>query len=247
MQPVLHTHLPEDMRQGRSLPGVQPVIGPWLRVDEAYAGQMALRSALMKERPEEVLWSDPDALQAGRELLDMVLDALPALGFEVGADVQCPDGRKVRVSRTEPFKMLGQLVQCDFCVLTKVGDEHVLKGAILCFPASWRLDEKAGQPLTAIHSPVDENTNDLGRRVQRMFDAVKPGRALWRFNQLWYDDPALFQPRSQSSPRPVGAGWGQYLRSERQTILRLPKTGAVVFAIHTYVLSSGTADRALPR
>jgi hypothetical protein len=33
-----------------------------------------------------------------------------------------------------------------------------------------------------------------------------------------------------------------YLRSERQCVLRLPKTRACVFSIHTYVLARTTAQ-----
>ena len=62
-----------------------------------------------------------------------------------------------------------------------------------------------------------------------------------RFNQLWYRDPELYQPRPAGAPRRVGAGSaaGPYYRSERQTLLRLPDTRAVIFAIHTYVLARG--------
>ena len=46
-------------------------------------------------------------------------------------------------------------------------------------------------------------------------------------------------PVDEDEPRRVGAGSreGPYYRTERQTLLRLPRTRAVVFAIHTYVLA----------
>lgn len=238
--PILQTHLPSDMRTSRPLPGIQPLLdGDWLRVDEAYAGQMAERGRLMSERCDAVHWLDENALPAAQELLEAILRQLPGLGFEVEGDhVTCPDGRKVCVSRTMPLLTLGALVQEDFCLLQKRGNQHVLTGAILCFPASWRLVEKVGRPLTAIHDPVPEYDGNLAARVQRMFDGVKVGRPLWRFNQLWYDDPTLHQPRSVVTPREIrdGPGDAQYYRSERQCIFRLPETQAVVFSIHTYVL-----------
>ncbi|SPH20834.1 hypothetical protein ASD8599_01575 [Ascidiaceihabitans donghaensis] len=238
--PILQTHLPSDMRTSRRLPGIQPLIdGDWLRVDEAYAGQMAERGRLMVQHHDAVHWLDPEALPAAQELLETTLAQLSDLGFEVEGDhVTTPDGRKVCVSHTMPLLSLGALVQEDFCLLQKRGNEHVLTGAILCFPASWRLAEKVGRPLTAIHDPVPEYDGNLAARVQRMFDGVKVGRPLWRFNQLWYDDPSLHQPRSVVSPREIreGPGEAQYYRSERQCIFRLPETQAVVFSIHTYVL-----------
>jgi hypothetical protein len=168
----------------------------------------------------------------------MVLrDAWP----EAGARLTRSDGVEVVVNRNDPLGTLCRLVQEDFCILQKpegqASDQHILTGAILCFPASWRLDEKFMAPLIGIHDPVAEYDARLATRVQRLFDGVKPGRPLWRFNVLWYDDPTLFQPRSAHERRTArDAGKAAYLRSEKQSILRLPETGAVVFSIHTYVL-----------
>lgn len=236
----LHRHLPEDMRACRALPGIQPERGPWLRVDEAYAGQMARRCALLSARPEEVLYLDPMAEAGVAELLETALGMLPGLGFErLGDCVTCPDGRKVDVSSTPPLETLGRLFQNDFVLMEQRRHQHVLTAAVLCFPASWLLSEKAGRPLVDIHVPVHDYTPELARRVQRLFDGIKAGQPLWRFNRLWYDDPELFQPRSASAPRRVGSRQttGPFYRSERQTLLRLPDSQAVVFAIHTYVLA----------
>lgn len=234
---ILHNQLPADMRDAKQLPGVQPVKGEWLRIDEAYAEQMAHRIGLLDQRRRSVLWLQSNALAPAQELLDHVLVKLEALGFVVRTDsVICPDGRRVRVDRAQPLDTLGRLVQCDFCLLDRGEAEHVLRGAVLCFPASWRLSEKAGHPLTHIHDPVAEYDAELAKRVQRLFDGVQVGRPLWRFNQLWYADPELHQPRSAAEPQRESRPDFPYFRAERQTILRLPETKWVVFAIHTYVL-----------
>ena len=238
--PILHTHLPDDMRRARGLPGIQPEHGPWLRVDEAYGAQMARRRALLDQVPAHVLYQEPGAIPAAQELLDHVLRILPDLGFaQAGDDVICPDGTRVAATVLSPLEALGRMVQNDFVIMEKRGGEHVLSAAVLCFPASWRLSEKAGRPLTDIHIPVGEYTDDMARRVQRLFDAVRVEQPLWRFNRLWYVDPELHQPRSETEPRRVGSKepTGPYYRTERQTLLRLPANQAVIFAIHTYVLA----------
>ena len=242
MTTILHSKLPEEMQRSTALPGIAPCGSEdWLRVDEAYAAQMARRISLIKTQRSAVLWMDKAAMPAVLELLDEVLQLLPNLGFTVDDDqVRCPDGRTVQVSQNDPLGTLAQLVQEDLCIHEKRGDEHVLLAAVLCFPASWLLSEKVGRPLSAIHAPVAEYDTKLAARVQRMFDGVQIGRPLWRMNQLWYVDPELHQPRSVTSPRaladgPNGAG---FYRSERQCIVRLPKTRAVVFSIHTYVLDA---------
>ncbi len=250
---ILQDAIPYDVLSPRPLPGVAPFAMPdWLHVDSAYAAQMAERGRLLDSARAEVLWMDPGALPAAQELLEMVLAHLPEGFAQAGACVTCPDGRVVRLDRQDPLQTLGRLVQEDLCLLVREGDEHVLKGAVLCFPASWTLAEKAGKPLVRIHAPVAEYDPDIARRVQRLFDGVQPGRPLWRFNALWYVDPALHQPRGEHAPRrPTAPAAARFLRSERQCLVRLPQSGAVVFSIHTYVVTSdalpGAAGSVLDR
>lgn len=241
MAPILHTKLPfapwMDPRTNR-LPGVLPLDSDdWLRVDEAFAAQIAERDRLIAGLPDQVHALLPGAVPAAEELYACVLGRLATQpGYEVGPDaVRRPDGISVALDPAQPLLTLGRLVQEDLCLLEADGDEHVLTGAILCFPASWTLAQKIGRPLSSIHVPVPSYDDGITRRVQRMFDAIRPGQPLWRGNSLLYDDPSLFQPRleGESRPRPVDR---TYLRSERQCLLRLPETQAVVFTIHTYVL-----------
>lgn len=238
---ILQTTLPfapwMDPRTNR-LPGVLPLEGDdWLRVDEAFAAQMVERDRLLAEMPDQVHALLPQGVPAAQELYGRVLARLATEpGYVVGPDaVLRPDGVTVPLDPLQPLLTLGRLVQEDLCLLEAVGDEHVLTGANLCFPASWTLAQKIGRPLSAIHIPVPSYDDGITRRVQRMFDAIRPGQPLWRGNSLLYDDPTLFQPRPEGvhRPRPVEK---TYLRSERQCLLRLPETRAVVFTIHTYVL-----------
>ena len=115
--------------------------------------------------------------------------------------------------------------------------EYRLAAAVLCFPARWLLHEKMGRPLTIIHDPVPDYDDDLARRVNRVFAAVRPERPLVRINWTVHPTPELFLPLGLSDklmmePEPDGR---MYLRTERQTLVRLPETGAVVFGIKTSV------------
>ena len=241
MTMILQTSLPYDPVR-RSLPGVGPLdMAEWLMVDEAFAAQMAERARLLHSRRDEVLAMRPEGQAGAEELLQFVLDWLAshATGYLIGAkEVQRPDGASIVLHRDDPLGTLCQLVQEDFCLLTRQGDEHVLSAAILCFPASWRLADKIGRPLSTIHDPVPEYDTEITRRVQRLFDGVRVGRPMWRYNVLDYADADLFQPDRRTAADREGvarAGTG-YLRSERQCILRLPETGACVFSIHSFVL-----------
>lgn len=245
--PVLQNRLPHvpwmDPATAR-LPGMRPCgAEDWLRVDEAYAGQMAERDWLIATRQPLVHALLPEGWAAAAELLNAALALLARRdGFAVtGASVTRPDGGVVPLDRAFPLITLGRLVQQDLCLMEKQGEESVLTGAILCFPASWTLAQKIGKPMTGIHAPVAHYDEVLARRVQRLFDMVRVGQPMERFNALVYDDPTLHQPRLETErrPRPVER---LYLRSERQVVLRLPETQAVVFSIHTTIVPMTALD-----
>ena len=239
LRPILQSKMPDDLRAAAAarLPAMRPVaLADWLRVDDAYAAQLALKADLIATRRADVIAVRNGAGAALDELLGYVLAHLPD-GFAVSGDaVTRPDGVTVALDLDDPLLTLSQIVQEDLCILEKRGDEHVLTAALLCFPSSWTLAQKIGKPLGAIHVPVAEYDENIARRVQRLFDGVQVGRPLWRANFLRYDDAALFQPRREDDPRPVGGPDARFERSERQTVLRLPDTGAVVFSIHVSVV-----------
>ena len=245
---ILHTrlsHAPWQSPQTARLPGTTPVAETeWLTVDEAFAPQLAERARLLARTREAVCAARPGSEAAQAELYDTVLAALDARPDydRTGGAMRRPDGVTVPLDAGDPLGTLGRLVQEDLCLMEKPAGagEHVLTAAILCFPANWTLAEKLGRPLTAIHDPVPDYDSGLAARVQRLFDGLRPveagGRILMRMNALDHARPELFQTRPQAETRPQGSGRGGWLRIERQTLRRLPRTGAVVFAIHTTVL-----------
>jgi len=241
MSDICQTRYPDALRVARPLPGIAPLAPDgWIETDEAYGAQMARRETLIKDQRDQVLAYSDESLDARVEVLALALELLRTrAGYSVSQrSVSSPDGRIVDLSG-EPLETLGQLIQEDICILEKPagGSEHVLSAACLCFPASWMLSEKIARPMVAIHEPVDEYDDLIARRVQRLFDGVQVGRPLWRFNQLWYLDAELHQPRSAfARSEDVTDRQRNFLRMEKQSLVRLPKTRAVVFSIHTFVL-----------
>lgn len=242
-QPILQDRLPLhpwEHPATRRLPGIQPVQGrDWLRVDEAYAPQMALRDRLIAGQPEVVHALLPEARPAADELYATILTWL---GDEPGftltdREVTRPDGVTVALDPAQPLLTLGRLVQQDLCLMQAKGSEYDLTAAILCFPASWTLTQKLGRPMTGIHQPVEIYDETLAARVHRLFTAIKPDQPLWRMNFFTYDSFHLHHPRVEGDWRRQPTG-RSYVRCERQTLLRLPETQAVLFAIHTIVVDA---------
>jgi hypothetical protein len=216
-------------------PGIAPLKeSEWLQKDATYAAQMALRDDLAALSPHDVIACLPEGLAAAHELLARVRD-------HTGDAAIRADG--VRVPLTgPPMATLCRLVAEDLLILTRPegGAEHVLVAGTLCFPSNWVLREKIGKPLMRIHMPVEEYGAALGARVQRLHDGVAAGRPLWRANWNFVPDPALYTPTPESqkvkrSPAAPCAWQDAWIRVERQTLSRLPQTGAVVFGIQTMI------------
>mgnify|MGYP006275562995 FL=1 len=247
---VFHDRLdgaPFDGPQTARLPGTRPEDSARLIVvDAAYGAQMRLRDRLIAETHAEVVGALDAAAPAVAELCDTILDRLDARDdfLRDGNAVRRPDGLAVALDRASPeavLATLGRLVTEDLCLMAKrPGEaEHRLVAGVLCFPSLWTLHEKLGMGLSRIHAPVPVYDADLAARVQRLFDALPAGRMLVRFNALSPDTPVLHTPRSEAEahgPHATSPGAGRWLRSERQCLLRLPRTGAVLFSIQTRML-----------
>ena len=228
----------------RKLPGVQPVShGRWLFRDDAFAAQMAERDRLVEACPDDIIAQTHEAADAVDELVSLVLKILRRdAGYApveapsgAIAAIRRPDGVEVPFNTRAPMTLLARLVQEDLLILQPgPRGQHVLSAAVLCFPASWTLSQKMGRPLGAIHGPVADYDRNMADRVQRIIDNMFPDAPLWRANWLRYNDPALHRPRPESAPRAFDPEQPWWLRVEYQTFHKLPRTGALVFGIHTF-------------
>ena len=243
--PILHDRLPfapwMEPATAR-LPGMRPCgADDWLRRDEVFAGPMARRDWLIATRQPLVHALLPEGRAAADELYALTLERLGRdAGYVPGpGSMLRPDGVRVALDARFPLVTLGRLVQEDLCLLMPGGAGHVLVGAVLCFPASWTLGEKIGRALLGVHRPVEEYPGELERRVQRLFDGLRVGQVLERFNAFAYEEAELHQPRREGEHRPKSRAPG-FVRSERQCLIKLPQSGAVVFSIHTYVAPIGS-------
>jgi hypothetical protein len=205
---------------------------------------MALRRRLLDERRGEVLAALPGSEAACREVLVQLAGFLPQRfpeRFERDGDVLTNRATGERwdleAPDLEPLDIAGRLVQEDFCILQMIDGELCLTAAVMCFINRWRLADKLGRPTAAIHGPVALYAERLEKPVDRFLSALAPDRPVWRLNWGLTADAARFQPVELLPDPPItaeDAGQRVYLRVERQTVRRLPRTGAVLFGIRTY-------------
>jgi hypothetical protein len=128
----------------------------------------------------------------------------------------------------------------DVCLLAAEATWPLVAGAVL-FPSHWRLAEKLGLPLAAVHERVPGYP---AAQVDRFLDRLRPGQVAWRRNLLLHRDGELHTPEASRAEVPVERWW---LRSERQTFRVLEPSGAVLFTIHTDTAPLAELDAATRR
>ena len=116
------------------LPGTRPISqDEWIICDDAFSQQMALRDKLIETKRDKVLAISDQAYEAAVELSEVALEfSKMTLGYQISNDeVIRPDNVSIKIDLSDPMKFLGRLVQNDFCIMQKVGKEHVLTAASL--------------------------------------------------------------------------------------------------------------------
>ena len=134
----------------------------------------------------------------------------------------------------------------DMCLLTlRPGDEQYrLVGAAVAWPSDWTPADKMGLPLRSLHAPIQGYEEQLASGVDHFMARLKPGAIYGRCNwfiaatgeRRWVAGPPA---QTFAHVTPENAGETLFVRSERQTLRRLPETGAILFTIGIYVSPLG--------
>lgn len=198
----------------------------WFEIDQRCDDDLTLKDELLRNQFDTVVIHSPEANEAAQEL---------ALTVEEWMDHYAPGRRRSRRDSDLPIVTAARQVSDDLCVLVR-DTQWRLRSACVCFPSRWNLASKLGQSLDEIHGPVPGYSSSLAGPTRTVCDRLRPDKPYWRLNWTLLDSPELHQPSSASATRESGLeNW--FFRVERQTLRRLPVSGAIVFAIHTYVAS----------
>jgi hypothetical protein len=233
-------------------PGLSPLgIADWLCCDPDYAAQMAERDKLLAEKRDLVATALPEAAAPLAELRAALTAAALARGEwrDAGDGVVRPDGVKILHS-LDDLAFIGRLAQEDFLLMAPPeggapDGEYRLIGGVLCFPSRWLFSEKLGRAMSEIHYIVPGYAANLASRINRVFAVLAVERPLCRVNWAVHPTDALHQPWSKTwnAPnRPLGQGL--WLRTERQTLVRLEKSRVVAFGIKLSVTPLHALDPA---
>ena len=221
-------YIPLDTKGWRMAMGLRPLdLDHWLEVDDRRDDELAQKRQLLDTAFDVVVATTPDGDAGSAELLAEVASYLETHHREIAVQVDVNEHPVVAASR---------LVQEDLCVLVRT-DVWRLQAASVCFPSRWNLASKLGTSLDDIHLPLPLYYVELSRPTNAFFKRLGPERSFWRLNWTLIDSATLHQPTSaRRSPHGELADW--FFRVERQTLRRLPMSGAIVFTIRNYVASA---------
>lgn len=221
-------------------------LSQWLEPDDELGRYLDEKAALLKKDAENVFRADEDTLPAQREALSLISDHLAKYHADrfqrTGDRITAGSGHSVSLSdeTIPPLMRAGLMIQDDLAILCKRGNEWHLAAGFIAFPSSWLLAEKAGRPMSGVHETVPgfQAGTRNAKLVERIFDNLKPDLPAERFNWSFKGSPSLAMPplkEVDGDPfRPVRPIAANFIRVERQTLRRLPQTGAVLFTIRIY-------------
>ena len=219
----------------------------WIEIDQHYETELAEKRRLLAHRKADVFAVLPEGLSGSQEVLDELVAYLPR---------RFPERFTAHVGIDEslhPLEAASLLVQEDLAVMSPHEGQWVLTAAAVCFPSRWDLASKIGADMHGIHQPVPHYEERIGHATDAMFNKLTVDRSVWRINWTVLDSPELFQPSPTGRKARARGGLGvgefgdaMYFRTERQTLRKLPESGAILFTIRTYCDSLSSLDRRYP-
>lgn len=205
------------------------------------AGAPRFGPALNPIDPETWLTPDTEA---------HVIDWKQALLDQPELTYRClPQGRE---AAREAAQAVGKALHCEtggslIAASRRVSDDLVvmtpdLEGQWRCTaltltaPTFFSIAEVIGRDVAALHGPVPQAAQ-LSARISRVFSGLSVGLVLERFNWTLQYGADRFTPDSRPLKQRAATcdpktDWTQlFLRVERQTIIKLEATGAILFTI----------------
>jgi len=221
--------------------GMAPIaIDDWIDVDDLHAAQCALKADILAREGHEAF----DAMRGSE-----VAQAEAAERLAAHLQRRFPQISTTLAAGEPKLKAISRCVQEDLLLMGRAPQGWTLIAGSLCFPTTWRLSEKIGRPMAAIHAPVPGFAGPMGERIQRIFDHLRPEAPVERHNLSIYADAELRHETTKTfrdrfpGDEPILSR--AHLRVERQTLTRLPETGAILFTVRIHLLRLSEAPARL--
>ncbi|KAJ5885844.1 hypothetical protein N7504_011680 [Penicillium tannophilum] len=231
----------------------------WLTLDKNYMDEHRVRDRLLREKRDNVLQCLPESLVACQEALEEVSEFLcerfPGM-FEKtvqGSDTWIENkatkekfniSGQATVNSTDALEAAVRLTMEDLSVLMINDDgEYYLAASASLFPTGWTVDQRIGWTISQMHEPVPLWHQQVANSVSKFLARLSPTSPMERSNyfvEIKRPDENLFEilyrPGSLCEKALLDPSPNEIMiRRERQTFRRLPRTGAIVFGVKTYL------------
>jgi hypothetical protein len=253
--PNLPRHRPYRYAHALFQIGLQPMeISSWLETGADHAVFMAAKRERLKGSPPLYYRSMSGSLAAQQELLEAAISNVAtycqssfSLADGILTDLLDGSCHYIDGSGLEPLEILGGFLEEDFVLFTNESGKDIIIAASNAYTSSGRIVSCVGRDMHYAHDPVPGLNMQLAARIDRVIRNIQLDRPVVRFN--WFITPIssrLFPEISHQANVAAARDAGQilagdfarsgevlWLRVERQTFVRLPRTGALAFGIHT--------------
>ena len=197
--------------------GLAPLLGSW--VDTTKSDVWRVHKARVREQLGTRVYAVLDeGVAAAGEFAGLVLDLA---------------GRKSGASDAEALWRASLEVADDLVVMQSDDQgKYRLVAASLCSPTGWRLEEKLGATMAEVHGPIPRLNDEIGDQIDRFFTRLPTDRFTQRFNWSLMPHPYLM---SRDEWQVDSASDQLWYRAERQSLRRLPRSGAIAFTIRVHI------------
>lgn len=209
-------------------------------------GPPRFQVALRRIEPERWLSPDPEAHWLPEK--SRRLDADPGRYYRALPEAAAAEAETLhRVAeatgqsapdRDEPDLIrAGRLISDDLVVMESRGGGWTATALLLTQPTFFSLEDSFGKELFALHTPVPGGVPGLATKIAKVFDRMPAGGVFERFNwtvqigsERWWPHGSAMREQLKALPLDR-AVVHLHLRVERQTLVRLEETGAILFCI----------------
>lgn len=219
--------------------GLSPLAdAPWIETDDDWPRYHRHKLEQRRAFGLEACRGDPESMPAQRELAAMLLRHLSQeqrdlYRIDNGELVFLPQGTRLPLDSGEPLWNCSLWIADDLVIMQRHGAQYHLTAASLCSPSGWRLGDKFGRPLAAIHDPIPGFRRELTPSVDRFLAHLKTEHPVVRYN--WSLQAGDGLDRRPPDTVMAEAATPLFYRTERQSLRRLPQTGAIAFTIRVYL------------
>ncbi|NQV70380.1 MAG: DUF3445 domain-containing protein [Pseudohongiella sp.] len=230
-------YLPEENQTTVLRLGLQPLEKEdWIYIDDAlpifYRHKTQLRLQHESECFQALAESKPAQEEFHDFLLRHLLEKTETTYQLTGHTLHDSNGKLSWQIENKDLWQASLWIADDFCLLEKISNEYIMTAASVCSPSNWKLEEKIGTSIDAIHAPVPGYADALSTRVRKLMDGLKPHKVVMRFNWSIQKGNELFW---RSDLEEMNSANEKFWRIERQTLLRLPHTNAIAFGIRIFL------------